>query len=306
MSAGRPRRRGIEPEEPENHERWLVSYADMVTVIMALFIVLYAISQVDQDKFEELRSSLASGFGTSETSVLPAGAGLMQEIGSAASFTSIEGVVPNLSDGLISESSAAASAGMEAGEYEEMLESALNAASEADLVAAEQEYDHLADIRAEINSALTAKDLAGSVKFRVTKEGLMIGMVTNDMFFATASNELTAASRVVIDTITPHLTRLPNQISVEGHADIIPNGSIYKTNWELSSSRATTVLRRMVEDGGLEPRRVAAVGFGDARPLVEGKSKKALAANRRVDLVVMSAQPERVRALLPIVEESRK
>lgn len=310
MSARRPRRRGMEEEAPENHERWLVSYADMVTVIMALFIVLYAISQVDQDKYESLRSSLADGFGVAQASILPDGGGPMTDVGSAVRFPTIDSVVPNLTDGLVPENASGDLSPLllqeQTEEYEAMLESALGAASEVDMQAAVEEYDHLAGIRSEINSALASKDLDGSVDFRVTQEGLMIGMVTNDMFFATASNDLTALSRAVIDTITPRLTKLPNQITVEGHADVIPNGSMYKTNWELSSARATTVLRRMVEDGDLQPARVAAVGFGDARPLVEGKSKKALAANRRVDLVVLSGQPERVRALLPIVEESRK
>lgn len=308
-SGGRSRGRRKQPEEePINHERWLVSYSDMVTVLMALFIVLYAISQVDQVKYESLRASLSAGFGVAETSVLPEGGGPMADSGTQARFPTVEDIVPNLTDGLISENAAGDldPISTESAQSIAAAQAAAEGASQEDLQAAEKEYDNLTEIRDRIRGALDRKDLGDSVDFRINKEGLVIGMITNDVFFATASNELTAVSTSVIDTITPFLAKLPNEVSVEGHADVVPTGSTFKTNWELSSARATTVLRRMIDVGDVAPGRVAAVGFGDARPLVKGKDAASLAANRRVDLVVLSSQPERVRALLPVIDDRRK
>jgi len=96
------------------------------------------------------------------------------------------------------------------------------------------------------------------------------------------------------------LVSLPEEISVEGHANILPVSGRYATNWELSADRATQVLRRMVEAGGLPGNRVAAVGFGDARPLDE-PGEDPLEVNRRVDVVVISGLPEQVRMLLPLI-----
>lgn len=311
-SSGRSRGRRKQPEEEAiNHERWLVSYSDMVTVLMALFIVLYAISQVDQVKYESLRTSLAAGFGVAETSVLPEGGGPMSDTGSQARFPTVENIVPNLTDGLIKDNAAGDVAPLEADAAQSVAaaqaaQTAAEGASEEDLRAAEKEYDNLVGIRERIREALDKKDLGDAIQFRIGKEGLVIGMITNDVFFATASNELSGISASVIDTITPYIAQLPNEVSIEGHADVVPTGSTYKTNWELSAARATTVLRRMIEVGDVAPERVAAVGFGDARPLVKGKDRTSLAANRRVDLVVLSTQPERVRALLPVVDDRRK
>ena len=315
MSAPRSRgkkKRG-EEEEHVNHERWLVSYADMVTVIMALFIVLFAISQVDQDKYESLRASLSAGFGGgAPASILPDGAGPMTENSSQMSPPMLEGVVPNLTDGLIPQGSNGEVPPLSGGKDEKeqaaiagALEAAAESAAKVDMEAAEKEYDNLTAIRDRIYASLDKQDLSDSVKFRINKNGLVIGMITNDMFFAPGRDDLTTTSQLVIDTITPALSKLPNQISIEGHADIVPTTSQFKSNWELSSARATTVLRRMIDVGSVKPNRVAAVGYGEARPLVSGRDAVSLAANRRVDVVVLSSQPERIRELLPFVDESR-
>ena len=105
---------------------------------------------------------------------------------------------------------------------------------------------------------------------------------------------------LVLDVTGPVLANLTDQISVEGHANVLPTKR-YPTNWELSSDRATQVLRRLAEQGHVEPTRIAAVGFGDARPLVDTGGLDALDANRRVDLVVLSGVPDEVRVLLPSI-----
>lgn len=308
---GSGKRRRPAEEEHENHERWLVSYSDMVTVLMALFIVLYAISQVDQTKYESLRASLAAGFGVAETSVLPEGAGVMLDTGSTTRFPTVEDLVPNITDGLIPENAqgdiAAAALGQAVGaDGEPGTGQDLTSHTPAELEAAERELERLTAIRERILEALERDGTADAVQFRINEQGLVIGMVTTDVYFTPGGYQLSQVSMRVIDTIGPILADLSQEISVEGHADIVPTGAEFETNWELSAARATAVLRRLVEHGNVGPTRIAAVGFGDSRPLVDATDPAALAANRRVDMVVLSSEPERVRVLLPFVEKSKE
>ena len=172
--------------------------------------------------------------------------------------------------------------------------------------AARAELADLDELREEVKGALGAKGHEGAVEFRVTAEGLIIGMVTKDVFFESGSDRIDGAFREVVDAIGGPLATSDYELKIEGHADIVPVNSRFETNWDLSTARATAVLRRLVEHRGVEPGRISAVGYGEARPLVDGTSAKALAANRRVDIVVLSAQPERVRELLPQIQNEKE
>ncbi|MGP7960207.1 flagellar motor protein MotB [Sanguibacter sp. A247] len=273
------RRRREEPEEHVNHERWLVSYSDMMTVLMALFLVMYAIGQVDAGKFEALKSSLARGFGQSGDVVLLGGAGVTTQVSDLVA-------VPDVGSTLT-----------------EMASQAGNAHTPEEYAAASAELADLTELREQVAGALGAKGHEGAVEFRVTAEGLIIGMVTSDVFFAPGSDAITGAFREVVDAVGGPLADSGYELKVEGHADIVPSGSRFATNWDLSSARATAVLRRLVEESGATPSRVSSVGYGEARPLIDGTDAKSLAANRRVDIVVLSAQPERVRELLPEIQK---
>lgn len=294
MSAttARPRRRPrrVEEEEHENHERWAVSYADMMTVLLGLFIVLYAVSQVDAAKFEQLRQSLAVGFGGSHASILDGAPGTLDGAAAALETPALDagpGQVAPPAETVIAGTGGKASD--DTGVDPELLE------------AAKKEYTHLQAIAERIGKALERKDLGDRVRFRVTDRGLVIGLVADDVFFSPASAKLTGTARSVIDTTAPVVAKIGEEISVEGHANILPVSGRYATNWELSADRATQVLRRLVEHGKVAPGRIAAVGFGEARPLAETGGMDELEANRRVDLVILSASPENVRTLLPTV-----
>jgi chemotaxis protein MotB len=293
MSAPK-RRRKHEEEEHVNHERWLISYSDMITVLMALFIVLFAISQVDQEKYIALRDSLAAGFmdTTTSPSVLDGTSGNLDGATVHKDTTPADG-----SAGMVSADNglglqAADPMNPQVKDPEQQLDPAV-------LAAAQAEAQHLQEIKERIAQALVANGLDGTVRFRIDERGLVLGLVADDVFFAPARAELTDTARLVLDVASPALVGLGENISVEGHANVIPVSGRYPTNWELSADRATQVLRHLVEVDGMPGGRIMAVGFGDTRPLVAGDSPEALAANRRVDLVVLSNAPEQVRALLP-------
>ena len=302
---GQGRRRprgGAHDEEHENTERWLVSYSDMITVLMALFIVLFAISQVDQSKYISLRDSLAAGFGAPITTVVSGGQGALTGGTSpkpdAVNLAADAGITASAGPSTTDTSVGASSAGTSAAGATSTSSSAAGVDPKT-LAAAQAEASHLEAIEAEIKAKLDALGLADRVRFTIDKRGLIIGLVADDVFFANGSADLTDTARQVLDGAGPALAALTEQISVEGHANVLPVSGRYPTNWELSADRATQVLRRLVEADHVAPDRIMSVGYGDARPLVAGTSPEALMIDRRVDLVVLSSAPEQVRALVP-------
>jgi chemotaxis protein MotB len=276
--ADRRKRRGLE-EEHENHERWLVSYADMITVLMALFIVLFAISQVDQHKFIQLRNGLANGFGTSAAIPISGGTGLLPT----------EGIVPD---------PVQLKSGAGPGVAPAQRTDADNSAQR--LRAAQAEVERLLKIRDTLKADLEKQRLGDRVRFRITERGLVAAVIADDVFFANASAEIQPTGKRVLDAISPTLKTLPEHIDVEGHANHLKmTGGAYPTNWELSTARAASVVRHLIDTGRLPPTRLMASGFADTRPLYPPKHPDALTGNRRVDLVIVSEQPSEIRSLLP-------
>lgn len=288
----RSRRRGEHEEGEEgNSERWLVSYSDMITVLMALFIVLFAMSQVDQQKYQELRASLAAGFGN--PTVLTGSTGVMD----ASSQTAQDSKDQTPSDAFDPVTSGVGAGGAASG----TAPTASPQVSQQVLAAAKAEANRLEKVEQQIKQNLAAAGLGSAVQMQITDRGLVIGLVADDVFFAPASAELTDTATRVLDAIAPVIVKVPDQISVEGHANVLPVSGKYPTNWELSADRATQVLRHFVEHNGLPASRVEEVGFGDARPLANGTDDQSLAMNRRVDVVVQSSAPDSVRALVPAI-----
>lgn len=264
-------------EEHENHERWAVSYADMMTVLCALFIVLYAMSAVDQDKYEQLRQSLAVGFGNSGASIIEGTAGKAYQMDNFEVSPDFSGVAHDAQEGINS-----------GGISQEAL----------DYLAAAIEFETLAGVQGEIEERLDLRGLSANVTFQIDDRGLIVGLVGSNVFFKADDAALTPVAEKVVDALAEALREGGRELSVEGHANVLPS-SRYATNWELSGDRATQVLRRFVEYGKIPANSIASVGFGDSRPVNAGTTQAALAENRRVDIVVRSAVPEKIRALLP-------
>ncbi|MCV9996263.1 flagellar motor protein MotB [Paeniglutamicibacter sp. ZC-3] len=267
-SSRRGGRKGRKPAESGHDgpdERWMASYMDMVTVLMCLFIVLFAMSTVDQDKYTKLKNSLATGFGTEQS----------------VTADTAEGVVvpPELvgTEGLLASSQID-------GQTKEAL-----------LALAQDEQSELIELKERIQKRLKDSGHAGAADFSIDNRGLTVRLVSAETFFVPNSAELTDNAREIIDAIAPVLAPTKRYFEVEGFADERRPVKPYPTNWELSASRATGVLRSLVEDGGVKASRISSVGYGDARPVPGNKD---LSLNRRVDIVVLSNQPESVRRLL--------
>lgn len=258
------RRRPAETGHDEPDERWAVSYADMVTVLMCLFIVLFAMSSVDKGKYEQLANSLSAGFGQKVTE---GGADTVEGI-----------VIPP--DAVIDE------------DPEDL----------AAMAAAE--YESLEELRERMRASLAAEGLEDTVEFVIDDRGLKVGLVGAETFFADNSTDLSAKADAVLDAIGGVLADVDNQVSVEGHADHRSPAAPFPTNWELSGGRATQVARFLVEHERIGGPRVKATGFSDTRPIAEGDGADELARNRRVDIVVESDEKDEVRALIPAIAEA--
>jgi chemotaxis protein MotB len=269
---------------PEDNElRWLTTYGDVVTLLLAFFVMLYAISQVDQQKFELFVTGLADPFGNPAVSdgLLNDGTGL---VGAAFAQAPVgdegfEGVA--LLDGLPSiqeedgaeDSTAPEDAVDEAGtETGDVLDSP----------------EELVQVQRAIESALDIAGLEAAADFEIDQRGLTIAIATDDVLFASGSAEFGTRGHELIAAIAPILQEFANEVLVEGHTDTVPLNSGGYDNWNLSSDRALAVLRMLVDDHGISPDRLAATGYGEFRPKASNETDEGKATNRRVELVIIA------------------
>jgi chemotaxis protein MotB len=274
----KPRRRAhhaAEHEEHEeaNHERWLLTYADMITLLMVLFIVLFAISVVDKKKFAALADGLSHNFGATNK-VLPAGTGVLDG-----------GKTSNNDEGQLDNNPAQPLSPIDQVEVTQL--QAQQQIQKENLI--KQEQQTLLGAKQQIEAALKAKGLQNSASFKLTSRGLVVSIVTDQVLFDTGQANLKPVGQEVLDAVAPALVKLPNDISIEGHTDNVPiTGGLFASNWELSAVRATTVLRYLMAHDGMPADRMSATGYADTKPVVPNDSPAHLAQNRRVELVVLS------------------
>jgi chemotaxis protein MotB len=279
-----------EEEEHENHERWLVSYADMVTLLMCLFIVLYAISQVDITKFTALSQGLSQGFGAPVT-ILNDGAAL--DTNTQDPLQPVQVQAQAAIDGTAQTDAEKAAA-------------AQVAQQKAQQTAAEAKgaYDALAAARDALAAALAAAGYPDAATFKIDERGLVVHVVADQVLFDAEQAGLRPEGKKVLDALGPTLKGLTEQLRVEGHANSLPvtRGGPWRSNWDLSAVRATTVLLHLTQSDGVPEGRMSATGYSDTRPLVPDSAPNAMSVNRRVDIVVLSTASPEANALLPSID----
>ncbi|WP_082556733.1 flagellar motor protein MotB [Modestobacter sp. Leaf380] len=287
--SGRRRAKPHEEEEHENHERWLVSFADMMTLLTAVFIVLYSISQVDQLKFAALAEGLSESFG-SPTSVLTDGS----PTNDPGVLDAMSAPIPVTTDYDPTE---------RADQRSVDLAAAQAAADHSEQVQAEAQatFDQLRAAQQAIEAALAAAGQPDAVEFTIDERGLVVHVVADQVLFGPEQAGLRTEGAGVLDALAPTLAALPNQLRIEGHTNSLPvtPGGPFPSNWELSTARATTVLRHLAETDGLPEARLSAAGFAATRPLLADSDPASVSVNRRVDIVVLSDASTEANAQLP-------
>ncbi len=228
------------PEEHENHERWLVSYADFITLLFAFFVVMYSVSSINEGKYRVASESMIAAF----TNQKPLGQMAVMDLPMEQSRPAMESKLT-----------------MRLDDFQVYLKAA-NSVESIDL---------------------SKKD----VTVQNTTRGISI-QIKDDVLFDSGSAEINPAVRELLDLIGALVKDLPNLISIEGHTDGVPiHTAAFPSNWELSATRATTLVRYFINQQHLAPERFAAIGFGGERPIASNDTPEGRSANRRVDIVIL-------------------
>jgi len=259
------RRNKKHAEEHENLERWLVSYADFITLLFAFFVVMYAISSVNEGKYRVLSDSLVSAFRS--TSVVDGGAVMV--VPARSPSDSVKQVVVR--------------------EDPKQAE------------ARQQQRDKMRNVAKDIFKVLAPLVQQGKVRVLETSRGVTIE-INDSILFSPGQAQLEQASMRAMRAVGEVLAPTDFPITIEGHTDNIPiRTAQFPSNWELSAVRATTVLRLFV-DAGVPPDHLTAIGYGDTRPVEGNDAPEGRARNRRVSILIDSMQPEKPAPITPARE----
>ncbi len=280
MSRGR--RRGAHKEE-ESAERWLLTYADMITLLMALFMVLFSISSVNISKYITLQRSLKAAF---SGNILPGGKAIMQPGSSSSSSKAPssldqQAIVPvTAMTEKVSRSSQSATGSASA-------QSAAAAASAAAQAAAARQAAEFAQIKRRLDAYAAKHGFGKAVKTTIERRGLDIRVLTTDLLFASGQATLQSKAGPLLTEIANLLNvDQTHPIDVEGNTDNVPiHSSLFPSNWELSTARASTVVRYLIAHS-LSPSRVTATGNAEQHPVESNATAAGRARNRRVEIVM--------------------
>lgn len=257
MRKSRRNKRGAS-ESDSKMDRWMVSYADFVTLLMVFFILMYALSKVDVARYNAIAESL---------SVVLTGRSLenLEPI--------THSIAPNITDT----------------QLQDLLGPDLIGASQLEEVQKQIEefvsQDQWEDL--DVTMAQSSSKLEDFITIIVQERGLVIS-VKDTFLFPSGSDELNPQARVIIERLGKGLLTIPNDIRVEGHTDDLTiNTARFPSNWELSMLRAGNVLHVLQKDVGIDPDRLSVTGYGEYRPLVPNSDADGRAKNRRVDIVIL-------------------
>jgi chemotaxis protein MotB len=252
------RRRAEKEEKAEGMERWLLSYADFITLLMVFFILMYSLSKVDLEKYNAIANSL---------SVVLTGSSISPEDTKSSSITQGESA-QNLS--------------------EKMNDELIN---QEQLEAVKKQIQDFIDSDELNNISQTAGDtsnkLGDNIEVIEQERGLVIS-IKDTLLFPSGSDELNPQARIIMKQLGSALTNIPNYIRVEGHTDNLQiNTGKFPSNWELSVLRASTVVHVLQDEAGISPERLSITGYGEYRPKVPNINAANQSKNRRVDVVIL-------------------
>jgi chemotaxis protein MotB len=290
-------------EEHENHERWLVSYADFITLLFAFFVVMYSISSVNEGKYRVLSDSMVAAFRDPARSLEPIQVGqlvrapLQSEEPLDRNKPVIEIIkipVPRVPIEAPWKEKAQEQAGPDTGRQAEPHQAEDNEVDET--------TRELAD---SIEEAMTELVDDGLIDVRRDKRWIEVE-INSKILFASGSAELADSSLPILRQLAEKLRSLNNVIHVEGFTDNIPiNNFEFISNWELSAARAASVVH-LFSRFGIDPGRMAAIGYGEYRPVESNDTAAGRARNRRVVLVIMSGTDARVSQRLDHLQTLRE
>jgi len=257
--------------EHVNHERWLVSYADFITLLFAFFVVMFAASNSDQKKAGQVSQAVQGAFHD------------------LAIFTPTGKVVPLFDDGGVPSNAKAVVGNMHSG-----FDAAQVVPAGGRSESAKAQAQALEEVKGELQEVLRQEVKGGMVRISEDARGLTVSLAEAG-FFDPGSAMMKPKAIEILDQIAGKIRVLPANVRVEGHTDNTPiHTAQFPSNWELSTARATHVLQYLLANAQIQPMRLSAVGYGEYKPVADNASLEGRSANRRVDLVILGAAAQRL------------
>lgn len=269
-------------EEHANHEAWAIPYGDLVTLLLAFFVVMYSLSSVNEGKYRILSDSLQAAFRGDTRTLEPIQVGAVRKGPEPREVPTVI-QLPIAEPPAIGQPGNGAGAGSDAG---------TGAGSGTFPASAGMDFGETLDaIANQVEQAIGKSLPAEWVVIRRGRHWLEVEIRT-DLLFASGAAELAAQAMPVIDKLGGILKEFPNPIHIEGHTDTIPISTAqFPSNWELSAARAATVVRRFAALG-VDPARMTLVGLGEQRPVAPNDTVQGRDRNRRVVLMVLDPAAE--------------
>lgn len=242
------------PEKEPNNERWLLTYSDLITLLMIFFIILYAMSNVDKQKFE----SLAQGFNTT--------------MGGGSRV--IENIMPFPNDGT----------------FHSDTTDPISPNTGVNTGTTPSEDDILSQIKDTLDKYISYEKLNYNISTSIEERGVIITL-KDTLFFDTGKTDIKPEAKKNIIKLGEILNKIDNYIRIEGHTDNVPiSSSLFKSNWELSVLRSTEVAHILIDKSNMPPDRISVVGYGEFRPIDTNDTELGKSHNRRVDIVILNSK----------------
>lgn len=257
-------------QKKENSERWLLTYSDLITLLMILFVLLYAMSNVNQEKYDKLSASLGSAMGGKKVSTAMQGGESI--IDSGITHISEESNGLNESVDNISES----------------VEDNLSVIDGVDID--ESRLNEMEYLKNFIDRVINNYYVNDGVTSKIGERGLEISF-NDGISFDSGDDTLKSDMKEVLSEMAVLLRQVNFYIRVEGYTDDVPvTNSKFSSNWQLSTMRAANVVEYLVDIGQVDGERLSGIGYGEYRPLASNDTKEGKAMNRRVDIIILNAE----------------
>jgi chemotaxis protein MotB len=272
-------------EEHQNHEAWAIPYGDLVTLLLAFFVVMYAMSSVNEGKYRVLSDSLNAAFRGTPQTLQPVQVGHKQ-VGSGADIAltlireqQLQGQPRDLLASI-----PVHARDTEAGKAGNSPPALVHGSGER------ESGDQLSKVADEVEQAMAELINRGMIAVRRKHDAVEVE-IRADILFPSGQSRLTPKAELVIEQLGKALAAFPNAINVEGHTDDRPISTpAFPSNWELSAARAASVVRLLTQQQ-IDPSRLKVIGYGDQQPVAANATVEGRNANRRVLLVVRGIEP---------------
>jgi chemotaxis protein MotB len=259
-------------EEPENQDRWLISYADFITLLFAFFVVMYSVSSVNQHKYQQFSNSIDVAF--NGTHLARKEANLNEKRMNAEGYIKQKNMIKSLPLSHL---------------YNEKFQ---------------RDRENMTRTGIALSNKLSGLISEGKLRVLQTNRGIRID-INDGLLFKTASTELTTSANEIMQDIATVIKSNQRLVQVEGHTDNIAiHNNLYFSNWELSALRASRIVRVLSEEK-IADNRLSATAFGATQPISDNETENGRARNRRVSIMILYETKNDVEAALEIMPQIR-